>query len=562
MEKKKFLKELTGFTIMEAVILVITVFPFFKHGLSGYAPDLQYHLLRIEGVKEAILSHDYPCRIYHFFYADYGYGSPMFYPDIFLLIPAVFRIAGLSPLGAYKLFCSLLCILIAASTYFSFRYISRNHLYSMVGTGLVCLSQFYLADLHDRVGMSEYQAYIFLPVLVAALYDLFVLEGKKIYLFGIAFCGLIFSHAIMTFLSAVFVILIFFTAVPFKIFRKKLSLKKIRSLIVCAVISFGVTAYYLVPMVEQLNWNTLKVSVPWAHPGDYMEPASVLFRMTGYFNYIAYVGIGLPIIMGAVLFAKDLFLPEKNPMAKLFLILGILLFAVMTPVFPWKKLDDTIFNMIQFTYRIYPFAIISTVTSVVLFGSDALKTKHRNLYACAGIILLVLSCAFGIIQNRTVEISEDSLYLTEEYLSENDNITGSFEWLPLDIDEHVLYMTAPADVVVDYMYLLPFCNNGHGNYSFVTADGERHWYLVPLVAYKGYKVNITTADGNSKELPIETELGKICFTNDTGLSGVITVEYKGTLIQKISDAVSVLTVLGLAMCFINFHRKNKKKISE
>ena len=34
------------------VILLVTVFPYFKDGLYGYAPDYLYHLNRIEGVRQ------------------------------------------------------------------------------------------------------------------------------------------------------------------------------------------------------------------------------------------------------------------------------------------------------------------------------------------------------------------------------------------------------------------------------------------------------------------------------------------------------------------------------
>ena len=78
-------KEYIRIFVMAAIIVAITGFPYIKEGLCAYFPDLMYHMLRTEGVKEALLEGNFPARIYMNFYNGYGYGSPLFYPDIFLV---------------------------------------------------------------------------------------------------------------------------------------------------------------------------------------------------------------------------------------------------------------------------------------------------------------------------------------------------------------------------------------------------------------------------------------------------------------------------------------------
>ena len=57
-------KESKKVFLMIVSIVVITALPYLKEGLCAYFPDLMYHLLRTEGVKEAILSGEYPAFVH------------------------------------------------------------------------------------------------------------------------------------------------------------------------------------------------------------------------------------------------------------------------------------------------------------------------------------------------------------------------------------------------------------------------------------------------------------------------------------------------------------------
>ena len=208
-EKVRGKKEIIVVAAMVLMIVLVTGYPYLKNGIGGYDKDLLYHLLRIEGIKDALLQGEFPVRIDENFFDGYGYGSPLFYPDLFFVIPAILRILGLSPSVTWKLFALLLTALASLSTYFCFKYIIRDWKYAVTGTMLLMLSQFYLADLMIRVGISEYLAFIFTPMLVAGIYDFFERDGKKVYLMGIALDGLVLSHTIMTFIGVIITVVIF-----------------------------------------------------------------------------------------------------------------------------------------------------------------------------------------------------------------------------------------------------------------------------------------------------------------------------------------------------------------
>ena len=358
-------KERNNIILMVIGIVAITGFPYLKEGLCAYFPDLMYHMLRTEGVKDALLAGDFPTRIYTNVYNGYGYGSPLFYPDIFLVMPAILRILSFSPLATWKIFALTLTVAATLTTYFSIKYICKDSEYSIAATFMIMLSQFFLADLHLRAGISEYMAFMFIPVLCAGIYDFFVYDGKKTYLMGIAFIGLLLSHSIMTFIGVLITVVIFVRMLFVKRGNNYLFDKlRMTRLIITAICTVLVVLFYLLPMLEQMAVLELGYSEPWAHVGKYTQPISSFFSVIGHFSTIAYIGIGVPMLPLIVicLFIKGI----KNKWAYAFLYGGIVLYLITTNIIPWRILENTVLNMIQFTYRFWPYAIIFTVFGIVI----------------------------------------------------------------------------------------------------------------------------------------------------------------------------------------------------
>jgi len=547
--------------ILLIIVTFLTAFPYLQPGLSGYMPDLQYHLARIEGVRIAIEAGSYPARIYEFFYNGYGYGSPLFYPDIFLIIPALIRIIGFDPITAYKISVCIFSVLLITVTYFSFCYITQNRFFSFVGTSLICLSQFYLADLMNRVGYSEYIAFFLLPLLFVAIYDVFVYEGKKIYLLGISLCGLLLCHTILFFLSFCFTFFVFISLLLVPKYRKKFILV-IKPFFLCIFFSIGATAYYLFPLLEQHVWGSFFYQTPWAKVGENVESLKViLFTTRGYFNTIAYVGVGIPIIIGMVTCAIPIIFSKSNKeLCRYFFIEGIVLLVLMTDIFPWNILNNTIFNMIQFTYRIYPFALMCIVVGIILFLSKfEFKPKTLPAYTL-GVVLLICSFYFGLIQNCYITINPDALLFTEDYLIENATVTGSAEWAPSEFHGKLTNFNSPTEVIDEKENTYSLSHPQYGKYTFTVSDSNVVTYSVPLFCYKGYSAYITDSSGVITRLPVESSSGKVQVSNITNSLGTITVEYSGTLIQKICEVISLLTLISLITLIVIRTIKKKPNI--
>ena len=57
--------------------------------------DLRFHMNRIVGIKEALMDHQFPPKIYPYTNNGYGYASPIFYCDLFLYPFAILYYLGM-----------------------------------------------------------------------------------------------------------------------------------------------------------------------------------------------------------------------------------------------------------------------------------------------------------------------------------------------------------------------------------------------------------------------------------------------------------------------------------
>ena len=556
MKKQKNKKE-TWFVIgMVVLIATITGLPYLMPGLGCHLLDTLYHLSRIESVKEAILNGAYPARVNPMFLNGYGYGSSLFYSDITLVVPAILRMLGVTPILSWKIF--VLCLTMAASctTYYSLRYISDNIKYSITGTVLLLLSQYYLGDLHSRAGISEYAAFVFLPLLFAGIYDYFAKEGKRIWLLGVAFGGLILTHTITTLICFMVTCGIFVSALLFEKTRKELLCPdKLKRLWITALLTVGVSAYFVFPMLEQMLTGEFWYQQSWAWIGDNTQPLKTFFYLKGNFGVIAELGIGIPILL---LLVSRLALGKiKNRWADAFLLLGVLLFMLSTDIFPWKILNNTLFNAIQFTYRLWPCALCAVILGIVVMLSEKL-TKGGTILCVATI---ALSVAFGIYFHSDYRVAEETLTIDDEFLEYNTIYIGQAEYLPAGVSWDVRMGAGEMDVVQAMDGPIALERSGYAQYRFSVEEAS-DIYVLPLIYYKGYTAKLYTPENPGDALEVlGTADGLVQVNKEASDAGEIVVCYGGTLLQRISEWISLITLIGIVVYIARKRCCNIQKIN-
>jgi len=85
------------------VITLIASVPYL-YGFNVSGADFTYHLQRIEGVKDGILSGFFPVRLEPKWVYDHGYANAIFYCNLLLIFPALLRIFGFPVSFSYNVF--------------------------------------------------------------------------------------------------------------------------------------------------------------------------------------------------------------------------------------------------------------------------------------------------------------------------------------------------------------------------------------------------------------------------------------------------------------------------
>ena len=524
--------------------------PLVRDGMSGNANDLLYHLQRIEGIRQQLLDGTYPGAIYTNFCNGYGYGSPLFYPDYLLIVPALLSFLGLSPLAGFKLFCIMASFGVTFSSFFSYRYLTKGDLSALCATFLLCLSPFYIGDLLGRIGISEYLAFIFMPIMLVGLYNLLEEKFEKPWLLGIGFAGLLLTHTIMFFIGVILAVILSCLRLP--VFLKEP--RRAGKLVVTALVTMCCTCFYWLPMLEQFLQLDLVANYPWTTVGENMQ------SMDDWFGYIIPVennqgAIGLPILLFSLIHIVHR--PKDSKLADRSLLIGLLIFLATTSIVPWQRLSGTILNMIQFTWRLYPYALFFTALGLGITAADLFTGRYaRDLTI---IIVGAVCLSYGVLCLRAYKINPDTLQITREYLQQEEKTfsMGRNEWLIAGMSFE--NCNSPLTVVTAENIEIPLSWRRGNSMAFQTGEEASSAYRLPLLYYMGYSAYIEGENGLREDLSLTVgENTQVKIENPSLRTGTVYVSYAGTQIWIVSHYFSAAAIVGVSLSAIGKLRRKRK----
>ena len=160
--------------------------------------DLQFHLARIEGISEALKNQRFPVKINPIQANGYGNASSVMYPQLFLYLPAVFRLFNLSLMNCYKVMILEINLLTAICSFLSFKNIWKSREAGFIGCSLYMMGLYRLDDLYIRAAIGEAFALAFLPVAFWGIYEILYADEKKWPLAALGFSLVLQSHILST----------------------------------------------------------------------------------------------------------------------------------------------------------------------------------------------------------------------------------------------------------------------------------------------------------------------------------------------------------------------------
>lgn len=500
--------------------------------------DLAFHLSRIAAIKDNLKLGIIGGEIYPNYLGGYGYANPLFYPDLFLYIPALLSYMGLSVITSYKIFLLLISFGSILNMFICVKGITNNKKAALISSVIYGFASYRLVDMFTRAALGETLAFVFAPLVIYGIYEIIYGTPKKFYILMIGMSGLILSHLISTYLIGIVLIIICLINIK-KLFGDK---KRIGYLCLAAMLTFLLTSFYLVPMLEQMidgsfYFNNLNETSKLL---DRSLPIWSLFLEFPYHiftNVWIPTGIGIGFIVLVYYYFKNL--KKCSIFEHICFILSLFLMVCMTNIFPWQ-LFQNILSPIQFPWRFYFLIILLlSIGGGVLFSkiSIDLNKTFRNFF----IICLIPVISIGI------------LNFFEQNIKEVGNYEISFgEYMPEKANKD--YILSRGDVITTTFPLThKFTRNGLTlNISFSNNEFDNSLEL-PLLYYKGYRAIL-----NGKDIDVySTDNGLVGLNIGNVKNGKLNVYYHGTTVQNISRIVSFTTLIILLM--ILFYKKRGEK---
>lgn len=523
-------------------VLILTIFisyPIFTPDIVN-GQDTTFHLSRIEGIKTNLQRGIFPARIHLFTVFDYGYGSGLFYPDFFLYFPAILRLLGFDLNLVFKILVFAINLFSISSIYLAAKNMFSSRFAGMAAAILFSCAASRIISIYNRSSIGEALATIFIPLIIWGWYELFTGKPERWPLLAIGFSGVTLSHMITLAMVGTISVIILLLNI-----RKILTDARIRTGIAKAVgITLGICAFFLFPFFEQLASQNILLNNPIGSPVNRGLPLSTVF--VGFLPWQPPINpsVGYPLLLAPVFLLIGIKKGKLNPVIRHWLIpIGVIAIFLTTDLFPWK-LFPNVNEYIQFPWRLLTIA----ATLLAISGGGILDAFISKASQRIALLFLFLFCSLYTVP-AFQKIAEDN-HIDATFYQLAQNQIGRGEYLPkkatvdfIDKNKNRVLSSDPAFVNQHF--------DREGLQFTVQFSVEQPVveFELPLMYYKGYQAALITGDDERSKrqtLPVYSGAhGLTAVTIQDIQEGTLTVFYNGTIIQKISDLITLFTILAL-----------------
>lgn len=560
---KLWLKQNYKYLLFSLIITIIFAYPFLIKDFLPLEHDTLFHLSRIEGLAQSFKDGVFLPRIYPYKNMNFGYGSPMFYSDFFLIIPALLYNLGISVSVCYVFIIMVFTFL---SSYFAMklcRVVTNNNYAPYIAGTLYLFSNYRITDVYVRSSLGEVMGFAFLPLVLLGIYYVLYTDTKKWYYLAIGFTCLALTHNITFVLACILFIFFLIVRIKHWIHSKEIIIAIFKAFIV----SLGCSAFFIFPMLEQMTSQNFYLSyyTSTSSLADSSVELWKYFANTTVFGYgthgyakdmsmLLNPGYFMMIIPIVYLFRKK---ENKNPFILHSLILGYIFLLLPLDIFPWEYM--VFFGLIQFTWRLIMLATCCLIipASIALFDFK-IKPLLITIVCC---VLLIGEGVWHIypVLTRTTGINYDTSYASLIDGSIIDPFYSAF---------YVRVELAGADYLPegspDYRELSNEVTDSLGNSvsSSLTREGTNllienikpnQSYILPITYYLGYQVYALDAQGEIIDKVSTYKANNTLVGFNANDATTYLCRYDETPIQKYSLYVSLVT--GITILFLLIKKK-------
>ena len=559
-----------------SLVIFIAMLPYMNSFLPK-AHDMEFHLLRIEGVNQGLKDGIFPARINMQQSNGYGYISPIMYPQLLIYIPAVFRLLGMSLLNSYKLLVWVSTILTVFICYYSFKKILNSSYAAMIGSALYTLGLYRLTNIYCRAAVGEYLAAAFLPLVLYGMYEIVRGNYKKWIWASIGITLVFQQHLLTTEICLAFTLFMCLFGVKCMIKEPVRIWALCKAAIVTVLLNIGTIIPLLYYMREDLYIFSDGRFIP-----DMVVYLSEVFatfvKLEGRQELRGTTQGEMPLSIGGVLLLviilfmiycyknkKKIMQSESDQMLKELgtncIVTGGIAIIMSMWFFPWTMLArigiiERLVKSLQYLSRflMVPALLFCFVGGIIiLYWIKDYPNRKVFIVTCAFIVTIVSSLypLESMIQYETYDCKEavaavnytDDLYLYNGDRNEAIANMGKRIWVSED-----------ADIA---------CKNLKRQKGKVECDliinrmGERSYVELPLYYYPQYAVEL-----NGEKLDIEKgENGTIrAYLNNTSSSGKLIAYFDTPFLWKTGDVISFVTVIAVLIYLVSLRKRKHESI--
>lgn len=573
------------FFLLACVVLLSSAPLLVNYPIQGH--DLNFHLMRIEGIRAGLASGAFPVKIYPLWLGGNGYAAGVLYPDLFLYLPALLRMLGMPVYLAYQSYIFLVNLATVCIAFWCFRRMFGEDRIGVLAAFCLGLYPYRLADIYVRAAVGEFTAIAFLPLLLCGVWEIYKNAGQEgkscragrgMLLAGLT--GVMQSHILTLEMATAFLLL-----AGLLLFRKTFSGKVFFQLLRTGAVTLLLNLWFLIPF---LDYNEMEFV--FNSPGRVEESSgiqqqglflyqffTVIFEksnsklLSGGLREERFLGIGLGFL--AVLFLGMLALARGRKakwgksewICTFFCAFSLFL---TTSLFPYDALlgalkeHGLMITSLQFPWRFLgPAGVFLTWLACILARdaqNDKGKEAARSLMAVIGFCTVLQALFF-----MNSILYDSSSWRPYDTAALNNFAGAGYEYLP----EGTLADWVLRDVETSGEELSVEYSRRYNSLDLdleVENSGDREAAMdLPLLSYVGYEAK------DEEQEPVRMQKG---FNNSIRL--LIPAQYRGTIhvgfhepaLWRIAELVSFYTLLCLAAdrisgCYFE-RRKRRREIND
>lgn len=571
-----------------AMLTICATYPLFLGYVIG-GHDIDFHLCRIEGIKDALLSGQFPVRLNPDFEIGYGYADTIFYGNIFLYIPALLRLLAISLGETYLIYVGLVTLATVIISQICFEKMFNNKAIAYMVTFLYVLAPYRIVDVYLRAAVGEYTAMAFLPLVAYGIYRIYTMDTKEkgytsnFIILALALTGVMQSHVLTGEMLCIFMFATCFLLIK-KTFKLRIFLEMLKS----AVMTILLNVWFLVPFLdfrsENIKIYVLTPSKRIGSTGAYLFQLIQMFPQYALGNFVKSVGsidemylcLGIAFVFGLITCGAMLWVCRKdkeriNKWGLLVLLFALLSTWMTTIYFPWDTIYDKLgflhsfVSSIQFVWRFLSFASLFSAIATGIALALLLKKEGKNIAYGLGVVLMLITFITSIYYMQVLCLNHPEFKKIEDLstIQTCQAISGGEYSIVLPDEEGYVYefdpyqKEMPLTATSEDVEITNYGRSGTNHWMTVTTTDNAGTVTLPLFCYKGYKVKssdgVITTDNLVKK---NTELWYLEIP--ANYSGDISISYEGFWYWRVAEVVSLISfILMIAYGIYNHKRKSK-----